>query len=284
MPLNDDLNLLLESTKQHSQSNIHRLGVGVTAFPFDDPSPEIQSKNPLLGIRIDVCNRAGRFDSPYYIFCIRGGAEEGIVNQELRIHRHTIPAFVPLQDYEKQYLPLSDEGYGGSEDSMMSADGAERKQDLHTLVARVRHDLVSWRLRQDAIDWARDELEIPASKTQSGASDRTADGDNTNGHGEAQDESLSDVEEPVGKFGVREVSTVSVDARHARIVWTDDRVGRIKISDDGRIEKAVVFGQDARIGDVERILTEDSSTVSSLVERLETIHRRTLGEGKARRR
>src|ERR1700761_1874050 len=63
----DDLTPLnLANLQEHTQSNTHRLALGVTSFPFTDPSPELQSKNPLLGIRIDICNRHGKFDSPYY--------------------------------------------------------------------------------------------------------------------------------------------------------------------------------------------------------------------------
>ncbi len=257
----------LESAFQQSTLNIHRLGFGVTAFPFHDPSPEVQPKNPLLGIRIDICNRKGQFDSPYYLFCIRAGDGEGPVNQELRIHRHTIPALVPLQEYEKQYLPLSDEGYGGSEDSALSVDGSQKKQDLHALVSRVRHDLVAWRLRQDAIDWMKEKLQIPVEQDQSREDHEDQDpADEGDGDG-----TIPDIDAPAGKLGIREFEAMGVDARQVRILWSDDRVGRIKISDQGKIEKAAVVGLEGRIVNMERILSEGDATVFDLFDRLQQV-------------
>lgn len=251
---------------QKSSSNLHRLSIGVTSFPFHDPSPEVQPKNPLLGIRFDICDRNGHFDSPYYLFCIKVGGEEGPSIQELRIHRHTIPALVPLQDYEKQYLPLSDEGYGGSEDSLLSAEENQRKQDLHGLVSRVRHDLVAWRSRQDAIEWLRDKLEIPAA-----VKERHRQTYQEAGQQSDEDSSLLDIDAPAGKFGIREFESVGVDARQVRILWSDDSVGRIKITDQGKIEKAAVIGLDGHIASFERILTQGDATVYDLLDRLQEI-------------
>lgn len=251
----------------------------MTSFPFHDPSPELQSKNPLLGIRFDICARSGRYDSPYYIFCIKAGD-----GQELRIHRHTIPALVPLEQYERQYLPqstsASDEGYGGSEDSLLSNDRTTGIQDLHGLVARVRHDLVSWRLRRDVVDYVREEgLRIPESRTAGSKCENVENRDlkrTTEDESEDSDEDLDD--EPVGQYSVRSFTALDVDARLFRIVWSDDRVARLRISDDGRIEKAVVIGLDGqRIRDVERILSGGGASVYDLEARLEQVWRKTSG-------
>ncbi|KIW15288.1 hypothetical protein PV08_05333 [Exophiala spinifera] len=255
-----------ESVFQKSSSNVYRLSFGVTSFPFHDPSPEIQPKNPLLGIRFDICDRNGHFDSPYYLFCIKVGGDEGPSTRELRIHRHTIPALVPLEEYEKQYLPLSDEGYGGSEDSLMSIEETQRKQDLHGLVSRVRHDLVAWRSRLDAIEWVRDKLGISVLKDK-----RRGPGQEVE-HGNDGDTSLLDIDAPAGNFGIREFEAVGVDARQVRILWSDDSVGRIKITDQGKIKKAAVIGFDGHIASVERVLTEGDATVFDLLDRLQEIH------------
>jgi central kinetochore subunit Mal2/MCM21 len=274
--VNDDLTPpLLASTKQHSLSNIHRLANGVTAFPFHDPSPELQSRNPLLGVRIDICDRSGRFDSPYYLFCVRAGEGDGVANQELRIHRHTIPAFVPLEQYESQHLPLLDEGYGTLEDSVLSAGGGARAQDLHGLVQRVRHDLVAWRLRQDALAWLREELRIPEPASPSALPQKPLENNEDRDPDQAEDEdalgSDVDISEPSGRYRVCDVSAVTVDARQARVVWSDGRVGRIKISDQGKIERAVVIGHESRIRGMESILTNGEPTVYNLVARLEKL-------------
>ncbi|OAP57493.1 hypothetical protein AYL99_08231 [Fonsecaea erecta] len=303
-PSKHDSPLQLENLQLHSQTNAHRLAFGVTSFPFHDPSPDLRSKNPLLGIRIDVCNRKGIFDSPYYMFCIRA-RDSG---DELRIHRHTIPALVPLEQYEKQYLPTSSldiEGYGGSDDSGLDVNerGRATKQDLHGLVSRVRYDLVCWRLRQEATEWLREELEIPESFDQplrfaKDPAEETRetdnkDGDaeirpaknNANGRGDdddperAPEEDDDEEEEIAGKFNVHSLISLEVDARQLRIVWTDDRVGRIKISDDGKVQKAVVIGLDGnRVKNVERILMGDgegSVSLYDLMGRLEEVYKRS---------
>ncbi|KIW73180.1 hypothetical protein PV04_01317 [Phialophora macrospora] len=303
-PENDGTPLNIANAQEHNQSNIHRLAFGVTAFPFIDPSPELQSKNPLLGIRIDICNRHGKFDSSYYIFCVR--ANDG--GQELRIHRHTIPALVPLEQYERVYLPLSspareeDEGYVGS-DGAENAEAEARKQDLHTLVSRVRYDLVSWRLRKDAAEWLKEELGLSrqgrngegANSQNSAQSDggegskmRESAGSNS-GHGDNDHDSDPDTEmtdgdsdeddEPTGRFNIDSLTTLEVDARQLRIIWSDDRVGRLKISDDGKVEKAVVIGEDGnRARNIERILMGDGTdgcSVKQLLERLEMVYKKS---------
>ncbi|KAL2418116.1 hypothetical protein ABEF95_002085 [Exophiala dermatitidis] len=293
---------LLETAKHRSQANIHRLAYGVTSFPFYDPSPEMQSKNPLLGIRFDICaDRTGRFDSPYFIFCVKTGSgrrhrnndrhvhrqDEQYQHPELKIHRHTIPALVPLQDHEKVYLPLSsDEGYSNSSGNSQEEDDnhhhhhdeagttgrtqthppnhkQSQSQDLHGLVTQVRHDLISWRLRQEAVALMREELELPPLTINVG------DDSNDNDYNDSTSHESSNI---AGKFGVQDISPIGVDARHIRIVWSDGRVGRLRISDQGKVEKAVVVWTD-RLRDQERLLMAGNPLLGSaaLLEGLEKV-------------
>jgi central kinetochore subunit Mal2/MCM21 len=264
--IKDDLSLLLTSSEQTSKSNIHRLTFSATAFTFTDPSPECQTLNPLLGIRFDLCHRTGRYTKPYHLFCRRVSAS----SQDLHIHRHTIPSFVPLSDYEKQYLPVIDEGYGGSEDSYLSNTDCPKTQDLHALVKRVRQDLLSWRLRLEAIDLLRELLELPAPKSNSG--DGLGAGNEDDSEID-EDEGMSDHEpESCGKFGVQQLEVCSPDGSQARILWSDDRVGRIKLSREGGIAKAAVFSGAGRLGEQERILASDSATIYDFAKRLEALH------------
>ncbi|KAK5046662.1 hypothetical protein LTR84_007423 [Exophiala bonariae] len=265
----DDLPLLLASSRQTSKTNVHRLALGVTSFPFTDPSPECQALNPLLGVRFDICQQDGRYTKPFYLFCRRISAS----SQELRIHRHTIPPLVPLQDYEKKYLPLVDEGYGGSEDSFSHGDNsASRTQDLHALVKCVRRDLVAWKLRVDAIELVRDHLGLPHPKSHTGNGKSTGDG------GEAEtetteDDQISDEDfESSGKFGVRQLESGNKDASQVRILWTDDRVGRLVLSPDGAILKVVILNGEGRLAEQERIISSNSATIYVLSKRLETLH------------
>ncbi|KAJ9609145.1 hypothetical protein H2200_006916 [Cladophialophora chaetospira] len=268
--------LNLTNLQEHTQSNAHRLALGVTAFPFTDPSPEFQSKNPLLGVRFDICNRLGKFDSAYYIFCMRAND----TGEELRIYRHTIPAVVPLEQYERECLPLAastredDEGYVGS-DGAENEDPQPKKQSLHSLVGRVRYDLVSWRLRQDAAEWLKDELGLSGPRHEKRAERDSDMPDNTSNNSDNDDDEL------LGSFNVESLEAQEVDARQIRIIWSDDRVGRLKMSNTGKIEKAVVIGEDGeRVRDVERTLMgseseQDGVSVKQLVERLEIVYQKS---------
>lgn len=99
---------LVQSANTHSESNHHRIAFSTTAFPFTDPSPygssgrgkdsEKEHEKNLLGVRIDVCARNGRFVRPFYVLLKRVTGHDG--QRRLRIHRHTIPAFISMQKLE----------------------------------------------------------------------------------------------------------------------------------------------------------------------------------------
>ena len=224
--------VLRETTKSH------RLALGVTAFSLTDPSPDT-SNRPLLGIRFEVCSREGWFDSPsYYVMCKTVSDE----SNEMRVHQHTIPALVPVQQYEERYLPLQDEGYG-SEASMLEGGG----QDLKGFVKAVRADLLSWRSRQESIALTKEKLGLDAEDVIEGNPIRD-------------------------KLGVSSLNATGVDALYVRVVWGCGWVGRIKIDTDGSIKAAVVLGnidgEDQRIKKVERMLSPDGARLEDLYDLL----------------
>ena len=250
-----ELTTVLNQQTEQSKQATYRLAFGVTGFPFVDPSPDT-SNVPLLGIRFDIYKRNGQFDSPYYVLCKRVSDE----SSEVRVHRHTIPALVPLGQYEEQYLPLADEGYG-SEDSQLGAGSG--RQDLEAFAAAVRKDLVAWRLRQESIERVREKLGLSVEDDVDGRGGREAENEDGNTVG-------------AGKYGVVTVEPVAVDAHFARIIWADGRVGRIKISEDGNIQRAVVIGlvdgQEQRRANDERVLVDEGARIDTLVNRLEQIY------------
>ncbi len=250
-----ELSAVLDHHVQSNQQSTYRLAFGVTAFQFVDPSPDT-SKVPLLGIRFDICKRNGHFDSPYYVFGKRVSDE----STEVRVHHHTIPALVPLGQYEDKYLPLLDEGYG-SEDSVLG--GGSGRQDLEAFVEAVRRDLVAWRLRQESIEMVREKLGLGGQVDVEGKGDEEADD---------EDEGAM----RAGEYGVMTVEPVALDAHFARIIWADGRVGRIKISQGGDIQRAVVIGlvddQEQRRANDERILVDEGARIDTLVDRLKQMH------------
>lgn len=171
-----------------------------------------------------------------------------------------IPALVPLGQYEDKYLPLADEGYG-SEDSVLGGVGG--RQDLEAFVGAVRKDLLAWRLRQESIEMQREKLGLSGKIDVQGEGGTEAE----NGNESAVD---------AGEYGVVTVEPVAVDAHFARIIWADGRVGRIKINEEGNIQRAVVIGmvdhQEQRRANDERVLVDEGARIDTLVKRLEQMY------------
>jgi central kinetochore subunit Mal2/MCM21 len=226
------------------QTNLHRLSFTITTFPFTDPSPNNNLHGRLLGIRFDHCSRIGEFEKPFYILLRR--VEKG--GDEWRVHRHTIPAFVGLERMEDELLPLREDDDG---------TGKLRGQELHEFVRRVRHELVSWMLRREAIENLKVELNLTSRKTSRD--------DEMNDNEDDDDESTAPQR---GKYGISSIEATAYEARQARITWTDGTIARVKISNQGRIERAVVVGEQGRIRGVENLLVDGESRVEDLVGRL----------------
>lgn len=231
----------------------------MTSFPYTDPSPET-SNTPLLGIRIDICSRTGKYDAPYYLHLKRKQLSDTAGElDELSIYRHTIPSHIPLRNYEAQYLPQRDEGYG-SEVSSESVNGT--KQDLHTLVRKVRKDLVSWTLRREAVEALAETLGLVPESTKDPSTEEIDEYACFVAPMNAADESA-----------FRSVAATAVEARFVRVVWANGWVARVKLSDKGLVERAVVFGEiageDRRIKAAENVLVGDGLVrIEELAERL----------------
>jgi central kinetochore subunit Mal2/MCM21 len=238
-----ELQSLLSASQTHAQENAHRLALGVTSFPFQDPSTE-DPKKRLLGVRFDIADSRGQYDKPYYILAQR--TSEG--GEDLHVYRHTIPSFIPLRQYEEMYLPPQDEGYGSEDNNHQGPT-----QDLHGLVKHIRHDLISWNLRREAVQMLQQQLQLP----------KRAPGEST------EDDDTHDAEE--GRFGVKNLNATSVDATQIKIEWATGALGRVRISRKGVVEKAVLFGVNGRMTEAERVLTKDTCSVLDLVVRLEAV-------------
>lgn len=254
-----------------------------------DPNPEVVQHKTLLGIRFDNPSRHGSFHTPYYILLKRVSSS----NKAVRVHRHTIPALVPLQRYEEQYLPQPD--VDTEEDETPNGTSTEHpttttetttdtsnKQDLHSLVAKVRHDLISWHLRRDTLDQVCEELNLPAATPLSPSVAIKADPDSKteaipdpNPNPDAEDNNSSSSIMPAKhshsprkpKHNLTSLTLVSNDASQVRLIWANDTVGRIKFSETGVVMKAVVIGSGGQIKEYENILCstyETSGMMSSV--------------------
>lgn len=129
-----------------SVENLHRTLAGITAFRVQDPDPNAVDEGRVLGVRIDVFSPDERaFQTPYYVLLNRPDGE----GRELRVHKHTIPAFVPLQTLVRRYLPLREEDASEKQGS---------EQDLSKFVRALRKELVAHHKRLDAFQKLKREM------------------------------------------------------------------------------------------------------------------------------
>lgn len=210
-------------------------------------------------MRLDVCNRGGRFTKPYYVLLKRerGRGEKGVT---LRVHRHTIPAFIDLSRLERVYLPIPGSGRAAGEAGDSDSDGeGERtgsemmkgakgrtRQDVRGFVRELRRELVAWQLRGDAVELLREKLGL-------------------------SEEALIDPAarlSPEARGGIMSLAATAVEARYVRLEWEDGRVGRFKLSNTGIVERAVVIGDDGRDKQTEDAMTGGGGRVEFLLERL----------------
>ncbi|KAF7712088.1 Uncharacterized protein PECH_004555 [Penicillium ucsense] len=238
--LREDVSPLAEAAGKHADSNHHRIAFGTTAFPFKDPSPSATPGN-LLGVRIDVCTRGGRFAKPYYVL-LRPEREK-----RLRVHRHTVPSFIDLPRLENVYLPSTGprvEGENRAEGT--GVQKGARNQDLRGFVRELRRELAAWHLREDTVQLLREKLGLCEALLIDPADRLT----------------------PEARGGIVALEPTSMEARYLRLEWEDGRVGRLKLSNSGIVERAVVIGDDGRDKIVEDAMTGGGGRVESLLERL----------------
>lgn len=226
---------VLDSARDHRETNYHRLAFSTTTFPWKDPNPYSDAPN-LLGVRIDVCERSGKFTKPYYVLLRREGKKSDS-SPRLSVYRHTVPAFIPIDKLAQRYLPIP-RPQRHTADTSLKPDRT-RKQDLRLFVRHLRKELAAWHLRRDSIAWLQENLGLSETDTP----------------GKSQSALTS-------------LAATSLESRYARLEWRDGRVGRFKISNSGLVERAVVIGDQGRDKRTEDVLTGGDRRVESLVGRL----------------
>lgn len=205
-----------------------------------------------------MCGRDGRYAQPYYVLLkkVAAGKEK---EKRVRVHRHTIPAFISLEKIERVYLPspglstgTADDGDGDDAAIMKpwKEKGRRRKQDLRGFVREVRRELVAWQMRRDALDLLKERLGL---SLEGDVGDTTVQ----------QDEGrLAD------SLGIASLSSTALDARYFRLQWEDGRLGLLRVSSAGTVDRAVVMGDAGRNKGLELALTGGDGRVESLLDRL----------------
>ncbi|KAJ5124150.1 Centromere protein Cenp-O [Penicillium bovifimosum] len=252
---------LVHAAGAHTSSNHHRIAFSATAFPFKDPSPTATVTN-LLGLRLDVCTRNGRFTKPYYVLLRQEPSHTAAGSAKvLKVHRHTVPSFISIPRLERVYLPRAhtshknDDREGSAEDEAEAADPAKPwkkssravlEQDVRGFVRELRRELVAWHMRTDAIDFLREKLGLVGED------------------GEPQPFDVS----PDRDTGIVSLAAAALEARYVRLEWADGRVGRFKLSNAGIVERAVVIGDEGRDKKTEDAMTGGGGRVETVLDRL----------------
>ena len=106
--------------------------------------------------------------------------------------------------------------------------GRGKKQDLLAFVRELRRELVAWHLRSDAVEFLREKLGLLRD-----------DGDEEDGETSRND------------LGIVGFEATALEARYVRVEWEDGRIGRFKLSNSGKVERAVFMNDRGRDKQVE---------------------------------
>lgn len=121
-----------------------------------------------MGIRLESYNALTRkFETPYYVLLQRvqgsrnsdgerdreGQGERDEDEEEedapLRVHRHTLPPYIPLQNLVSKYLPLPS----------ATQPSKRQKQDLGRFVRALRFEVVARSRRMEAVERLKENVE-----------------------------------------------------------------------------------------------------------------------------
>jgi central kinetochore subunit Mal2/MCM21 len=215
---------IIDQQTKRNIENTYRACAGVTAYKVKDPDPYAVNDGSILGISIEVPVNGSFVDTYHVLFTVR--AHES--STRLRIHKHTIPPCIPLQQLANKWLPQ------GKEDT---ESAKEPEQDLVKFGRALRKELVGWHMRLQAVHDLRTEAKLPDAQADDGEDDFVSGGKVLNAF--VSDDS-SDAEEDDGNGPIR-ILDIEADAavRQMTITWSDGRTAVLVITKDGRVEKAI---------------------------------------------
>ena len=212
-----------EEQEAHRQQCLYRACATATAFRVRDPDPHAVDGGAVLGVRVEVMSKA-RFIRPYFVMLNRpyGPADP----RALRVHRHTVPACIPLSGLAARYLPAPSsarrrghaEGRNDNEDGSRTVSTPSNKQDLSRFVRALRRELVRYHNRVAVIGDLRKAAGLEGKRRKS--KEATVEG------GPA----------------IVDISAADAEAKQIRVEWSDGKSGRLVMNDDGEILRMVVQG------------------------------------------
>lgn len=226
---------IIAQQSKRNVENIYRACAGVTAYRVKDPDPHAEDNGNILGVSIDI-SIGGKFIETYHVLLKameRGG------ERVLRIHKHTIPTCIPLQQLANKWLPVSAKDIEGATDP---------EQDLVKFGRSLRKELAGWHMRVKAVEDLRKEAGLTTSRP--GRHEQQTSSENTIKVLNAfvsDDDGSSDVEEAEeqedGPVRILDIEA-DVAVRQITVTWSDIRTAVMTITKDGRVEKAICRAKD----------------------------------------
>ncbi|KAL2180828.1 Cenp-O kinetochore centromere component-domain-containing protein [Thermothelomyces heterothallicus CBS 202.75] len=226
----------LAQQQAHAQQCLYRACATLTTFRARDPDPRAVDGGAILGLRIEVFSRS-RFLRPYYVLLNRPFPG----SRHLRVHRHTLPACIPLAGLAWRYLPPPRPSEDGEDGGM---GRGKRRQDLARFARALRREVVRYHHRLGVV-----------------ADLRKAAGIGRAGQGEE-----GDLEGPSNRLV--EIAPADAEAKQLTIEWADGRTGRLVMGDDGEIVKLVVLGENGWDREAGRDLLGGAVRVEDVAKRL----------------
>ncbi|KAJ4413064.1 hypothetical protein N0V91_000038 [Didymella pomorum] len=218
---------LIDQQSKRNLENTYRACAGVTAYKVEDPDPNAVNNGDILGISIEVPVNGGFVDTYHVLLTVmdRNNAKR------LRIHKHTIPSCIPLQQLANKWLPQ------GAKDGDIAKDPG---QDLVKFGRALRKELLSWHMRLDAVQDMRSQAKLPAPQAEDELDNDVISGGRVLNAFVSSDPPSSDAEEDDGSVPVR-ILDIEADAavRQVTVIWSDGRTAVLVVTKDGRIEKAI---------------------------------------------
>ncbi|KAF1947234.1 hypothetical protein EJ02DRAFT_449824 [Clathrospora elynae] len=224
---------VITQQSRRNLENIHRACVGVTAYKVSDPDPHAQDHGNILGVRIDVA-LGGKFVETYHVLLnyIQNSSEGEEKKKSLRIHKHTIPACIPLQHLVNRWLQA-----GGKDGEM------QVHQNLIRFGRSLRKELVSYHLRQQTLHHLRTEAGLEHRNPNNDDVGIAATGRVLNafvsddGHS-SDTEEAEDEDEASNPARILDIEADTA-VRQVTVTWSSRTTAVVCISKDGRVEKAV---------------------------------------------
>ena len=216
---------------------------GATLFESRDPDPYAVDNGRIIGVRIEAFHRREKkFAKPNYILLNRPYSQD---TERLRVHRHTLPPYIPLKRLVDQFLTPPDSfATTGSGEGIPLKQLKQHKQDLSRLVREIRRELISYQRRKEAVLVLQEKVKH----------------DN-------------------GENAIREIDAVDAELRELRIDWTNGSVARIRVSQKGDIEKILVVGADGKQshGPRKQVAQGNGGRMENLLEIIASIVPRRFG-------